>query len=161
MQFIDPTVDPWKPAAAQDLHAPETGLLWTLEQWQTLAKSCPDGLRAGVILSNDADIDRDLPQVHRLSLVVLNFPKWTDGRAYSQARLLRSRARFAGEIRAVGDVLADMLPQLSRTGFDAVQLRADQRQEHAQRALAFFDQHYQGDVHEPRPIFRRDIAAIL
>ena len=49
-----------------------------------------------------------------------------------------------------------MLPLLRRTGFDAVQLRADQKLETAQRALGFFDEgYYQGDVTEPRPLFAR------
>jgi uncharacterized protein (DUF934 family) len=74
---------------------------------------------------------------------VLQFPKWTDGRAYSQAVLLRGRLRFTGEIRAQGEVLADMLPLLRRCGFNAVQLRADQKLETAQRALGYFDDHYQ------------------
>lgn len=71
--------------------------------------------------------------------VALHFTKWTDGRGYSQAVLLRARLRYTGEIIATGDVLADMLPLLRRCGFSAVQLRADQRLESAQRALGFFD----------------------
>jgi uncharacterized protein (DUF934 family) len=74
---------------------------------------------------------------------VLQFPKWTDGRAYSQAVLLRGRLRYAGELRASGEVLADMLPLLRRCGFDAVQMRADQSLATAQRALGFFSTHYQ------------------
>jgi uncharacterized protein (DUF934 family) len=56
-------------------------------------------------------------------------------------------------------VLVDMLPLLHRTGFDAVQLRADQRLASAQRALRFFAAHYQGDVQEARPAFRRPADA--
>jgi uncharacterized protein (DUF934 family) len=75
--------------------------------------------------------------------VVLQFPKWTDGRAYSQAVLLRGRLAYAGTVAASGQVLTDMLPLLRRCGFDAVQLRADQQQGHARRALGYFDAHYQ------------------
>ena len=78
-----------------------------------------------------------------------------DGRAYSQAHLLRSRYGFPGEIRAIGEVLVDMLPLLHRTGFDAVVLRADQSREAAERALTFFPGFYQGDVLEHRPRFAR------
>ena len=94
-------------------------------------------------LDNTADVlalGAELPQ-H--GAVQLHFPKWTDGRAYSQAVLLRGRLRYAGEIIATGDVLADMLPLLRRCGFTAVQMRADQKLEAAQRALGFFDTHYQ------------------
>jgi uncharacterized protein (DUF934 family) len=97
----------------------------------------------------------DLP---RFALIALQFPKWTDGRAYSQARLLRARLRFQGEVRATGEVLVDMLPLLHRSGFDAVLMRADQSLDSAQRALRFFAGHYQGDVHEPRPVFARPAA---
>jgi uncharacterized protein (DUF934 family) len=88
--------------------------------------------------------------------VALSFPKWVDGRAYSQARLLRMRYRFPREIRATGEVLVDMLPLLARTGFDAALLRGDQSLVHARRALGFFAEgHYQGDVRETRPRFAR------
>jgi uncharacterized protein (DUF934 family) len=94
-------------------------------------------------LENTADVLALGASLARHSTVVLRFPKWTDGRAYSQAVLLRGRLRYDGQVLAVGEVLADMLPLLRRCGFDAVHLRADQRVEAAQRALGFFDTHYQ------------------
>ncbi|MBV8502449.1 MAG: DUF934 domain-containing protein [Paucibacter sp.] len=107
-------------------------------------------------LANDADVESIAAQLPQLRAIALQFPKWVDGRAYSQARLLRSRYRFRGEIRAVGEVLVDMLPMLQRTGFDAVQLRSDQDEAAARRALAFFPAgHYQGDVTRPLPKFAR------
>ena len=96
-----------------------------------------------LLLDNTADVLARADEIARHATVALQFPKWTDGRAYSQAVLLRGRLRYAGEIRATGEVMADMLPLLRRCGFDAVQLRADQRIESAQRALGFFDTHYQ------------------
>ncbi len=111
---------------------------------------------ADLVLANDASVASIAADLGRVASVALVFPKWTDGRAYSQARLLRARHRFAGEIRATGDVIADMMPMLVRCGFDAVQLRAGQSQAVAERALAFFPQgHYQGDVHERLPRFAR------
>lgn len=100
----------------------------------------PEG---ALLLDNTADVLAHADDVAGSTVVVLHFPKWTDGRAYSQAVLLRGRLRYAGEIRAAGEVLADMLPLLRRCGFDAVQMRADQRLEAAQRALGYFDSHYQ------------------
>ncbi len=103
-----------------------------------------DALPEGaLLLDNDADLLARAEEIQRHPVLVLQFPKWTDGRAYSQAVLLRARLRYQGEIRATGEVLADMLPLLRRCGFDAVQLRADQRLETARRALGYFDQHYQ------------------
>jgi uncharacterized protein (DUF934 family) len=106
-----------------------------------------------LVLGNTEDVQARAAEILRHALVVLQFPKWTDGRAYSQAVLLRARLRYAGELRATGEVLADMLPLLRRCGFDAVQMRADQKLETAQRALGYFDTHYQtlpGDRPEAR-----------
>lgn len=108
------------------------------------------------VLGNDTDVEAIVDELPGLSSIALAFPKWTDGRAYSQARMLRARYRFAGEIRATGEVLADMVPLLVRTGFDAIALRADQSQAVAERALGFFaGGHYQGDVLDSRPRFAR------
>jgi uncharacterized protein (DUF934 family) len=111
---------------------------------------------ADFVLANDIDVEQVAGDLDRYTSIALVFPSWTDGRAYSQARLLRARYRFEGEIRATGEVLADMMPMLVRCGFDAVQLRVDQSQAVAERALAFFPRgHYQGDLGEPLPRFRR------
>ncbi len=77
--------------------------------------------------------------------VVLNFPKFTDGRAFSQAHALR-RAGFAGDIQAQGDVLIDQLLQMQRSGFSSAVLRADQDAAHGARLLGHFSGFYQGDV---------------
>lgn len=110
-----------------------------------------------VLVPNDFDIEALAPSLAGLRVVALHFPKWVDGRAYSQARLLRSRYRFAGEVRAVGEVLVDMVPLLARTGFSQAQLRAGEKREAAERALRFFPGHYQGDVVERRPLFARTV----
>jgi uncharacterized protein (DUF934 family) len=128
--------------------------LLTLEQW----RAAPEPKPAAVLVPNDTDIETLEAELPKLSLIALQFPKWVDGRAYSQARLLRARYRFTGEIRAVGEVLVDMLPLLQRTGFDAVALRADQKRDAAERALRFFPGHYQGDTVEHRPLFVRGAA---
>jgi len=72
-----------------------------------------------VALANSDPVEDLAPHVGRLRLVVLNFPKFSDGRGYSQARLLRGRLGYAGELRAVGNVLQDQLPFLLRCGFDS------------------------------------------
>lgn len=104
-----------------------------------------------LVLNNTDDVLLLTDQIRAHKAVVLQFPKWTDGRAYSQAVLLRGRLRYSGEIRATGEVLADMLPLLQRCGFDAVQLRADQKLETAQRALGYFGNHYQTVPPERQP----------
>jgi uncharacterized protein (DUF934 family) len=129
--------------------------LLSLEQWHAVRDNWPADLPTGLLLANTVDVESLSADLPRLALVVLQFPKWTDGRAYSQARLLRARLRYRGELRAVGEVLVDMLPLLERTGFDAVQLRADQDQTQAERALRLIPSHYQGDLLQSRPLFSR------
>lgn len=105
---------------------------------------------AALALDNTADVLALREALAGHEAVLLHFPKWTDGRAYSQATLLRGRLQFTGEIVATGDVLVDMLPLLARCGFSAVQLRADQNVDSARRALGFFGRHYQAVLPERR-----------
>lgn len=155
MKFIDPDHTLWAPVAddAEVTVAPHLAL--SLSQWQSVRGQWPADLPVALRLANDNDVEDIADELPRIAAVLLHFPKWTDGRAYSQARLLRSRYRYAGEVRATGDVVVDMLPLLQRSGFDAVALRADQNVEIARRQLTFFPAYYQGDVHDNRPRFAR------
>jgi len=74
----------------------------------------------GVIWPNDRDVGDLVPFLNRLSAVALVFPTFRDGRAYSQARLLRERYRYEGELRATGQVLRDQFVFMLRAGFDAL-----------------------------------------
>lgn len=105
----------------------------------------PSGPSARTLeLPNDADpLAQDLSGVQRIDL---HFPSFTDGRAYSQAFLLRRRRHFAGEIRATGDVLLDQLLHMHRCGFDAAVLRADQDMARAHTMLRAFSGFYQQDA---------------
>lgn len=82
-----------------------------------------------------AEIDQSL--LNQASAIALEFPAFTDGRAYSQARMLRERG-YAGEIRATGDVLPDQLLAMRRCGFSTFELAEGQRIETAQRSLEAF-----------------------
>lgn len=163
MQFIQsPLQDPWQAAGGEDGPQPHPPVrahsLLTLEQWHAVREQWPAGVPVGVLLPNTTDIETLAADLPRLGLVVLQFPKWVDGRAYTQARLLRARYRFAGDIRATGEVLVDMVPLLARTGFSQARLRQDQNLQAATRALGFFAGHYQGDVLQPLPAFARDLS---
>jgi uncharacterized protein (DUF934 family) len=106
-----------------------------------------------LILSNEIDaLEPDLAGVERIDL---HFPKFTDGRAYSQAFILRRRRGFAGEIRATGDVLIDQLVQMQRTGFSSAVLREDQDASFAERQFERFEAFYQGDAVTTAPHFAR------
>src|SRR5947208_2664552 len=81
--------------------------------------------RLGVIWPNNRDVDDLVPYLDRLATVALLFPTFRDGRAYSQARLLRERYRYRGELRATGQVLRDQFVFMLRAGFDAFEVKKD------------------------------------
>ena len=90
----------------------------------------PDALsrrpgKTGVIWPNNRDIDDLVPYLDRLAMVALVFPTFRDGRAYSQARLLRERHGFKGELRATGQVLRDQFMFMLRAGFDAFEVKKE------------------------------------
>jgi uncharacterized protein (DUF934 family) len=110
--------------------------------------------KAGTLeLTNDVDPRTlDLTGVTRIDL---QFPAFTDGRAYSQAFLLRRRLHFAGELRATGDVLIDQLVQMQRTGFDVAVLAEGVDASAAQRQLDRYAGFYQGSAVETQPHFAK------
>ena len=79
--------------------------------------------KTGVIWPNNRDVDDLVPYLDRLAGVALVFPSFRDGRAYSQARLLRERYGFRGELRATGQVLRDQFAFMLRAGFDAFEVK--------------------------------------
>jgi uncharacterized protein (DUF934 family) len=79
--------------------------------------------KVGVIWPNNRDLDDLVPFLDRLAVVALVFPTFRDGRAYSQARLLRERHGYDGELRATGQVLRDQFVFMLRAGFDAFQVK--------------------------------------
>ncbi len=87
----------------------------------------PDALlkrgKVGVIWPNSRDVDDLVPYLDRLAAVALVFPTFRDGRAYSQARLLRERYSYRGELRATGQVLRDQFVFMLRAGFDAFDVK--------------------------------------
>jgi len=112
------------------------------------------GEAADLVLQIPNDADPLEAQLEGVTRVELNFPKFSDGRAFSQARLLRVRGGFKGDIRATGDVLVDQLVQMQRTGFSSAVLRADQDASFAQRQFDRYPAYYQGDA-VAQPLFKR------
>ena len=115
-----PVEDPWI-RLADDQAVPADGpvlvgfLRWREARAALLARRGP----VGVALANTDPVEALGSDTDRLDLVVLHFPKFNDGRAYSQARLLRGRMGYGGELRAKGGVLRDQLPFMLRCGFDS------------------------------------------
>jgi uncharacterized protein (DUF934 family) len=106
-----------------------------------------------LVVANDADVtELSLDGVDRIEL---HFPKFSDGRAFTQAYLLRRRRKFAGDIRATGDVLIDQLVQMQRTGFSSAVLKEGKDVADAQRQFERYAGFYQGDLVVQQPHFAR------
>ena len=81
--------------------------------------------KTGVIWPNNRDLDDLVRYLDRFAMVALVFPSFRDGRAYSQARLLRERHGYKGELRATGQVLRDQFVFMLRAGFDAFEVKKE------------------------------------
>jgi len=150
--------DPW--VRLGDEERPDAGasVIVSLERWQAeretlVGRNAPLGLW----LRSDqspAEVAEDLKY---FSLVALEFPKFGDGRAFSYARLLRERFGFEGEVRAVGEVLRDLLLYMHRCGFDAFEIARDDAVERWQAALEEMSVWYQPTA-DGRPFVLRQRA---
>ncbi|MDB5982123.1 MAG: hypothetical protein JWQ69_3138 [Pseudomonas sp.] len=109
----------------------------------------------GVWLDSDEEAEQIGEDANQFQVIALNFPAFTDGRNFSNARLLRDRYGFKGELRAIGDVLRDQLFYMSRCGFDAFAIRPDKDPYEALQGLRDFSVTYQAATDEPLPLFRR------
>jgi len=136
--------------AAERLLVPLAVFAADAERVTTVSKAGP-----GIIVTGDTEPDDILPWLPAVKLIAIEFPKFTDGRGYSLARLLRERHGFQGELRAVGDVLRDQIFFMHRCGFNAFEVRSDRSLEDALNGLKDFTVAYQGDVHDPRPHYQR------
>ena len=116
-QIVD---DPWQRMDDESPLPSGIPVIVTYERWQKERDELVGrNGELGIVLASDQSPDLIADYLHRFTLVCLDFPKFTDGRAYSYARLLRARYDFAGEIRAVGAVLRDQLLFMRRCGFDS------------------------------------------
>ena len=139
---------------------PESGaLIVSVEQWQdhwdTLIGR-PDPVGVQIKSHEHPEIIAD--DLESLSVVALEFPKFTDGRAYSYARLLRERYGFTGELRAVGDVLLEQIHYMERVGFNSMEIESDQPLEDFETATTEFSVWYQnsGDYRKSAAELRRE-----
>lgn len=132
--------------------------VWQARRQELTARGAADNNPLGVWLDAGEGPEALAGDLDRLAVIGVNFPKFTDGRSYSSARLLRERYGYTGEIRALGDVLYDQLFAMRRCGIDAYALRADQNPEKALAGFAAFSETYQAAVDQPLPLFRRRAA---
>jgi uncharacterized protein (DUF934 family) len=130
--------------------------LWKAERDALLARG-----DIGVWLQPDDEPQQVAGDVTVLPLIAVEFPKFTDGRGYSIAAVLRREYGYTGELRAVGDVLRDQLYAMEQCGFDAYALRADRSLEDALKSFSDFSDGYQATVRQPIPLFRRRARGIV
>ena len=119
-------------------------------------QSPPESGHGVLVLANDVNaLEVNLDGVTQVDL---QFPAFTDGRAFTQAYLLRRRRGFTGDIRATGDVLIDQLVQMQRTGFSSAVLREGVDRADAQRQFERFGGFYQADAIHHQPHFAGEKA---
>lgn len=153
---------------ADDAALPSSGkVIVSWPRWQAERAALTARGQVGVSLPGTLDVDAVKDDLPALALIALQFgfiqPKpeggrTFDGRAYSQARLLRERYGFKGEIRATGDVFRDAMFYMARCGVNAFELKPSHSLEDALNAFRDFSLGYQGAADDPTPIFRRRLA---
>lgn len=137
-------------------HRDAPRLIVPLNAWQSRREEllARDG-HLGLLLQTDDEPQPIGADVSLFSVIAIHFIKFTDGRGYSLARLLRERYRYSNELRAVGDVLQDQVFYLKRSGFNAFAIRADKNIDAALKSLNDFSESYQGGWDQPLPLFKR------
>jgi len=131
-----------KQPEAPSIAAWEHGALLTFADWLNRDAANADA-PVGIVLMPTDDPLALAGRLDGLAVIAVEFAKFSDGRGYSIATVLRSRLGFKGEIRAVGDVLIDQLFAMARCGIDSFALRGDQDVEVAKRAFETFPAVYQ------------------
>lgn len=136
--------DPWLPVPDDAALPEEGGTIVSLRRWKTERETLA-GRNAplGLSLANTDEVEEIGPEANRFGVIVLSFPKFSDGRAYSQARMLRERYGFKGELRATGAVLPDQLVHMLRCGFDAFVPPDDRLLKYWDRVVASLPAFYQ------------------
>jgi uncharacterized protein (DUF934 family) len=129
--------------------------LVSLDQYQALANQHSSELPKGIrITENESVIAANL-NLDSIDIIVFEFAKFADGRAFSEARILRDTHNYQGDIRASGDFMPDQVSFLKRTGFSSFSCRSEQEKNTALEILELVTAQYQSDTLEKRPSFRR------
>lgn len=145
-------------SAAQPL--PEGDIVVPLALWKEQRETLKArGTAVGVWLKPEDEPGDVAADAGTLGFIAVHFPKFTDGRGYSTATLLRRRYGYKGELRAFGDVGRDQLFFLKRVGFDSFALAPHRDPATALESFDDFSVKYQGAVDDSVPLFRRRSAA--
>lgn len=135
---------------------PGRNLIVPLKFWQLYQDELSEhGGNVTIWLDSDENVNDIREPLDSFPLIALNFPVFSDGRSYTNARELRELLNYTGEIRAIGDVLRDQLYYMHRCGFNAFQMRYDQDLNTCLQAFNDFHTGYQASIDQPVPLFRR------
>ena len=143
------------PAEGESLELPEGPALVPLKWYRENQNAVTGREDIGVWFDSDDEPEVLGEDCRRFPIIAVNFPKFSDGRGFSIARLLRERYGYEGDLRAIGDVLLDQLFYMKRCGFNSFALRPDKDINKAEANLAVFGEVHQAAVDEEQPLFRR------
>ena len=126
-----------------------------LQVWLKQRDTLQQRAEIGVWLASDERPETLQADIQKFTVIAVDFPRFSDGRGYSIAFNLRARLGYAGELRAIGDVLRDQLFYMQRVGFDAFAPRPDRSIEDALKGFSDFCEVYQISYQPKLPLFRR------
>lgn len=141
--------------AAESVQVAAGKVIVPLKVWQAQRGALQQRKEIGVWLASDERPEALKEDIKKFAVIAVDFPKFSDGRGYSIAFNLRARLGYAGELRAIGDVLRDQLFYMQRVGFDAFAPRPDRKIEDALKGLSDFSEVYQTSFDPKLPLFRR------
>lgn len=141
--------------SAENVNVAAGKVIVPLQVWLKQRDVLRQRAEIGVWLASDERPEVLKDDINRFSVIAVDFPKFSDGRGYSIAYNLRARLGYAGELRAIGDVLRDQLFYMQRVGFDAFAPRPDRKIEDALKGLSDFSEVYQTSFDRKQPLFRR------
>ncbi len=146
--------DGWQ-RVADDAEIPAGDVIISYRRWKEEA----DGLASregqlAICIDGDDDIEEVAEVADQFDLIALDFPVHTDGRNYSNARLLRDRYQYQGDLRAVGDVMRDQMFYMHRCGISSFLVREDKDINDALKAFDDFSISYQTAADGRQPVFR-------
>ncbi|ODT89581.1 DUF934 domain-containing protein [Phenylobacterium sp. SCN 70-31] len=148
-----PAEDPFT-HVADDEDLPPGDVIVSLTRFQQEGdRLLSEGRRVGVRLKSDEEVEALAYDLPRLAVVAFDFPKYRDGRSYTNARLVRERYGFKAEVRAVGDVLREQAGFMARVGFDAFEPADDASANEWQAAIRRYRHVYQRAADGRAPAF--------
>jgi len=141
--------------APDSVSVPAGKVIVPLKVWQAQRDTLKTRAELGVWLESSETAEALRDDIEKFQVIAVDFPKFADGRGYSIAYHLRNRLNYAGELRAIGEVLRDQMFYLQRVGFDAFVPRADKDIHEVLKGLSDFSETYQASVDQKVPLFRR------